>query len=244
MKLVGFNIRTDFERIFPEENSPDFLERLDWNLKNLSKETMEKDDYCAAFLYFGYKKKEYKLIEFSKEDRERGLNDKFHFFVLWLILCLKRPWQKNWKWSIDEEDKDKASDILDKFLEKFPYLPDLQTLRWHKKKERFKECVAEAMLLPMLSKLEEAFKACYGEIFKKLKPALYPTVFEFVREIVSEKYYIKRDLYRKLRINVKDCDLLLKWAKAKSLIKLKKLSNNSVLIIYNERLSKNIKVKN
>jgi len=232
MKLVGFNIRTDFERIFPEENSPDFLERLDWNLKNLSEETMEKDDYCAAFLYFGYKKKEYKLIEFSKEDLERGLNDKFHFFVLWLILCFKRPWQQNRKWSVDKKDLDKAFDILVKFLEKFPDLPDLQTLKWHINKERLKECVAEAMLLPMLSKLEETFKACYGEIFKKLKPALYPTVFKFVREIISEKYYIKRDLYRKLRINEKDCDLLLKWAKDRGLIKLNEYPQRSVWITY------------
>lgn len=221
MKLEGFNLRNNFERAFPEESSPDFLERVAWNLKNLLEERMEKDDYCAAFLYSGLKKKEYKL-------------DKFYFFVLWLIFCLERPWKKNWKLSLGKEELDKASDILEKFLGKFPDLPDPQILRWYRKK--FKEYIAEAIfLLPMISKLEEPFKDIFGELFRELwkRNLGLEITFKFIEEISSQRYYRKRDLMRKLRINKEQCDLLLKWAKDRDLIKLKEFPQGSVWITYN-----------
>ena len=224
MKLERFHLRADFEKAFPEENSPDFLERLAWNLKNLSEETMEKNDYCAALLYYQLKTKGYKL-------------EKFFVFVLFIILCLKRPWQKNWKWSIHEKDQQKVSDILKKFLEEFNDLPNAQTLRYHVKKEKFKEVVAQATLAPILSKLEEPFIDIFGDLLKELwkRKLDLESPFKFINEMSSQGCYQKRDLYKeKLRINKEHCDLLLKWAEDRDLIKLEKFSQGSIFITWNE----------
>lgn len=50
----------------------------------------------------------------------------------------------------------------------------------------------------------------------------------------SQRYYKKRDLMRKLRINKERYDLILKWAKDRDLIKLKEFPQRSVFIIWNE----------
>jgi len=50
----------------------------------------------------------------------------------------------------------------------------------------------------------------------------------------SQRYYRKRDLMRKLGINKEHCDLILKWAKDRDLIKLNDYPQRSVWITWNE----------
>ena len=126
---------------------------------------------------------------------------------------------------------------MKKFLEEFPPFPNAQTLRHHVKKEKFKEAVAQATLAPILSKLEEPFIDIFGDLLKELwkRKLDLESSFKFINEMSSQGCYKKRDLYKeKLRINKEHCDLLLKWAEDRDLIKLEKFSQGSVFITWNE----------
>ena len=221
MNLKALNLTADFDRAFPKKESKNFLERAAQNWKNLMEERIEKEDYYAAILYFQLKTKKYKL-------------DKFYVFILWLILCVKRPWEKGWKFSLSEKDLNEISSLLEKIIKDFPELPDLPTLRKYWRREKFKEDVALTTLVPMLSKLKEPFKDCFEEILKNLKPNLWEIVFKFIDEISSQRYYTKRDLMRKLRISKDQFDLILKWAEDRDLIKHEKFPQGSVFITWNE----------
>lgn len=217
----------DFDRAFPKVDSEDFLKRAAQNWKNLVEETIEEDDYYLALLYFGLKTKGYKLTEFN-------------VLILWLILCFERPWKKNWRVSLSER---KGKDIwikirkilveLEVDFSSYQY-PDLRTLRGYIKKEKFKDHVIETTLIPMLSKLEEPFKAFFVDLFKELKSNQWKTVFRFMDEMSSQEHYRKSDLMRKLRIKKEQFDLILKWAKDLGLIKLKEFPQGTVFIIWNE----------
>lgn len=217
----------DFDRAFPKVDSEDFLKRAAQNWKNLVEETIEEDDYYLALLYFGLKTKGYKLSEFN-------------VLILWLILCFERPWQKNWRFSLSER---KGKDIwikIRKILVELPVdfssyqYPDLRTLWSYIKKEKFKDHVIETTLIPMLSKLEEPFKAFFGDLLKELKSDHWIAVFKFMDEMSSEGCYRGSDLMPKLRINKDQFDLILKWAEDRDLIKLKKYPQGTVFIIWNE----------
>jgi len=135
---------------------------------------------------------------------------------------------------------------IDKILDKLPVdfspysnpdiCPDIRTLRRYIRKEKLKDPIIEITLIPILSKLEEPFKDFFGGLFKELwiRKLDLEIVFKFIDEISSQIKHkkTKRDLMRKLRINKKHCDLILKWAKDRDLIKLKEYPQGTVWITY------------
>ena len=219
-----------FNNIYPRRGRADFDERANRNW-----EYLKKGRNCAAhLLYLNLRTKHSKL----EEEQE-----KFNIFLIWLILCLKRPWENNWKCPISDEFlKNEIGDILDETLKTYPDLPDSKTLRSHIKKEYFKLIVAWIPARPKLRKMIMALRKAFGfnelQLLQKIRWPKKPD-FEPLKLLVplSEQRYIsRRDLMRKFGINKEHFDDLLarliRVPLAEDYIKIKKFPNNSVWIIY------------
>lgn len=216
------------EKAYPQESSPDFYDRIYQNWQNLKKGRIKGKDCYASMLYRELKPK-------------RGKIRKFAAFVMYLILCLERPWEKEWKLSLSIQNfksmENKINKILKKIPEDFPDLPDPKTLRRFKGKKLFKwkvHGIAEIAENPeIFKKLNQLITFILR--WKPLKEPLKKIDFEYWNILVylhSQRHTTKRDLYKKLRINSQRCNSILKKAEKQGFIKIKKHLHESVWITW------------
>lgn len=216
----------DFIDALPKENSPDFLNLVTENWKNLVQNNLEGKNCYAAILYRQLKPK-------------RNKRNKFYVFILWLYLCFERPLEKGWKYSIKEKDPvfDKIYQTLDDLLIEYPDLdlPDIQTLRRYVKKENFKEIISSLPFKQTLMKFEKIFKFVSSPIRMvqdRRAAEQLKLIFKFMDIIESQRWIKKRDLYKKLRIKKDDCDQLLKKAEEEGFVRTKEYTNKTIWITY------------
>lgn len=216
----------DFIDAFPKENSPDFLNLVTENWKNLIQNNLEGKNCYTAILYRQLKP-------------NRNKRNKFYVFILWLYLCFDRPWEKNWKYSLSEKrGKDfyiKISKKLEKLPIDFPNYPETQMLRKYLKKENTKDVISSLSFKSALMKLEEILKFVLSPI--RLNQRIIDQlkiIFKFIDIIESQRWIKKRDLYKKLRIKKDDCDHLLEEAEEDGFVKIQNFPCNSTWVIYTD----------
>lgn len=221
------------ENAYPRESSPDFYDRIHLNWQNLKKDRIKGMDCYASMLYREFKPK-------------RGKIEKFTAFVMYLYLCLKRPWEKGWRLSFSEKQNEdiwaKICRILEKISEDFPSYPEPRTLRKFKRKRLFKWKVHG---IAEISENPEVFKKLNQIIafILRWKPFEEPSIrkplkkidFEYRNILIylySQRHTTKRDLYRKFRISNKKCTQYLKKAEKEGFIKTKQYLHKSVWITW------------
>jgi ribosomal protein S25 len=237
MKTIDLERRRflrQMDKAYPKENSPGFTERVKLVWQNLD------DDYYIE-----------KLSQEFKPNR--GKINKLTLFYLWLILCFQQPWEKDEKCRLSEKRLDSLSgsqeaankDIWGKinniFEQQKDFLnyPEMRTLRNYMKREDFMLIAAwiavdQKPLIKLgktIIRLKNKMRSNWKQ-FKKIDFKRWKLISKFIKFLKSQKYISKRDLMRKLGINKKDCDSLLREAESRGFIKVKKYSNNSVWIIY------------
>lgn len=217
----------DFDKIFPKEGSPDFNKHVRQNWGNLNVEKIE-GKYCQAAI----------LYQISKPKRNK-LN-KFYIFILWLFLCLERPWEKNWKYSLSEKGGKDIWVKIDKILSNIPedfsdtWYPDIQTIRKYMKEEDCKKKVVAVILGPNFIKFSKTLWWVLNKpVFKKLDRKRIKYLFKFMNILETQRIIRKWDLMRKFQADKGYFDFLLKKAEKEKFIKIKKFPHNSAWIIYN-----------
>jgi len=219
----------EMDKVYPRKNSPGFIKHIDQTWRNL------ENDYYIERLNQEFKP-------------NRGKIDKLTIFYLWLFLCLERPWEKDGECSISEKVGEdtwiEIYDVLDKLPRDFPDLPDLdpRTLRKYRKRWDFiliatwiavdqKSLIKLGKAILRLGKKMKSF----GEQLRKIgskNQGRWKLISKFIEFLKLQKYVSKRDLMRKLGINKKDCDSLLREAEKKGFVRIKQLPQNSIWIIY------------
>ena len=236
MKTIDLERRRflrQMDKAYPKENSPGFTERVKLVWQNLD------DDYYIEKLSREFKP-------------NRGKINKLTLFYLWLFLCIERPWEKERKYILDEKQGkniyNKFYDISDKLGVDFPDAPNPNTLKKHLKRENFDQTVSWIAIDPkeLVAKLGKVFIKLEKKIslfqknvlrigqkyFKKIDFEYAKLFYKSLKFIELKKHISKRDLMRKLGINKKDCDSLLREAERQGLVRIKQFPQNSVWIIY------------
>ncbi len=145
--------------------------------------------------------------------------ERFGIFVLWICLCIDRPWEKGWRFRVSEKLLSQAEDIILKFkLEGCRDLPDPSTV-WKRlsRADAKKKIMDAAIGLPGESVLD---------LLRWSSPNLALPAFPTWRQVFGQKRVrdtarfvwltrqpiSKRDLMRRLRLTSSEVDSLIKWA--------------------------------
>jgi hypothetical protein len=225
----NLSMKIDWDKVYPKQSSPDFLERVHQNWQNLNG---------------GFNKKDNDLLRlYHKFKPVRGKINKETIFYLWLFLCIYRPWEKGWQIIFSERRDNgniwnKIYSVTDQLKKDFPLGPEVRTLRKHTRRKDFKFIITSLAVNPdifigitkIFEKIAEGFNRSFT--IKQIDYNNLKLNFKFANYIRSQRHVKKRDLMRKLGINKRDCDLLLDEAVSQNFIKLKKFSHNSIWIIY------------
>ncbi len=211
----------DFEDPFPQEDSPDFMDRVSRNWENLRNNDIESEDCYALILHKKFKPNRNKV-------------NKFYSFCLWLFLCLDRPWEKNWKLPISEKKYDQIYSVLNVLADSYPDLPDIQTIRKRVKKENFEEIVAFLPFRPMFMKIGETFRASKIYIQENFPYKELKLLHRFHELIKTERIITKREIMRRLKIERDYCEFLIKKAEEENIITLHQAPKNRLWIIYSD----------
>lgn len=171
---------------------------------------------------------------------KRGKIDKFTIFIIWLLLCLERPWErlefmnmsmldftedglaKAWRFNLTEKSGEniwnRIDKLLDDILEDYFINLQLRTLRQQLKKSRLKSMIFSLLIEPNLYRsLGESFSefekslAPLTEAMSKLGRSDLFHAASIMEYLKEQKYINKRDLMRKFRINKTRCDCLLEY---------------------------------
>lgn len=217
---------TRIERMFPKTDTPGFIENATREWHNLLKGITEGRCTIASRLRDSLKPKRGKLKEYT-------------VFVVWLILCLERPWErpdfmkltlnhwiedgqnKVWRFNLTEKHGENIWNRIGGILARidaYPYNFQLRTLRNHLKKSKLKSVVISQLIDPNI------FYG-FGEPFKKFGKSVR-SMAEAMRQLIrpdlirsarlleylkKQKHVSKRDLMRKFGINKTRCDYLLEY---------------------------------
>lgn len=216
----------EFIDAYPKENSRDFKNQVNEKFKDMLQNNLEGKNCYLDILYDQLKPK-------------RNKRKIFTVLIMWLYMCFERPWEKEWKDSIKENDPViyKIYKTLDDFFTENPDfdIPDIQTFRKYLKSENFKEIILSLPIKPILMKLTEILKFAFSPVKMFLDPRTVEQVeliSKFINIIESQRWIKKRDLYRKLRIKKDDCDQLLKKAEEGDFIRTKEFTDRTVWITY------------
>ena len=129
LEKKDFSEKIDWDRAFPRKSSTDFLNQVSQNWQNLERREFNKKGNSALRLYREFKPPKGRINEFT-------------IFYLWLCLCLKRPWEKNWKITFSEKSSETIWLEVDKVLEQlkisFPDNFQIQTLENIQKEKTLK----------------------------------------------------------------------------------------------------------
>ncbi|MDW7759455.1 MAG: hypothetical protein SCM96_02325 [Acidobacteriota bacterium] len=162
---------------------------------------------------------------FSHIKPRRNKIDRFNAFVLYLALCLKRPWERNGggSWSAfssisgNDDLLWQITSILERVSDDFPDLPDSQFLKRHSKKSAFKESVAEVTLGALPFQTGAAIQKLLAPQISKVESKKIGVAIRLARRI-KEGRVKKRDLLREFSGDKKQVGLLLeRWEKAGSI---------------------------
>jgi ribosomal protein S25 len=237
-------------RAYPKESSRDFYARIRQNWVNLKADKVMGPDCYASRLH-----QELKL------EQKQGRPGKFTAFIIYLCLCLERPWENEWPTMSFSERRignekniwDKIDDILSRIPERFPPLDHLdpRVLRKYVKRKGFKLIVSWIAIdqkpfykpaRKFLLRLEKKWRSVGEQISEKLKDlnssrigylvSEDPKFLDAIWHLNSQRSITKRDLYRKLRISVSRCDSILKEAEEKGLVRIIERWHKSARITY------------
>ena len=218
----SFNWKDRLEELFPEVPSESkkynlFLEYVYKNIVNFRYKRLG-DKYCELSWFYQVMKLANK--KFRKEN----------IIIIWLWLCIKRPWREN-KFLFDWGENNikefyKVIDILEKIEEKYNIrfrctseISGDRTFRRYKKNE-----LVRALIPGLFTQDYNEFVSSWDDL------RLYK---KFITLLKSETLVTKREYQRKLRINSKQLNELIEEAKKKKIIKVMNLSKNSVALFYN-----------
>jgi len=205
----------DFAVAFPKKDDSDFYQKIGLNWKEFDE---NKD--CPAFWVY------------KKFQPRRNKLKKLNAFFLYLVLCLKRPWENDWKISVNGKMIDKASEILEKFRDRRSYQPpDPQTLMKHIKKENFKDLVSSIPFEPVLSQLSETIQTIQRPLFPKSIVKKLMIAFRLHEKLERKRCIKKRGLLRASQRDTEQVKFLLKKWKEEAAIEEKKFSGGSTWII-------------
>jgi hypothetical protein len=143
---------------------------------------------------------------------KRNSPNRFYIFLLWLCLCIDRPWKKGWRLSIKENLLIEAGNLLDKFISNSQDIfPDLSTLRKRLGQKNARDKIINAALGPEQEKFR-LIMTHFSFSLAKLGNA------QQRRNLRIRMWFIwltrkdpirKRYLMRKLRINKNEMDGLI-----------------------------------
>ncbi len=204
----------DYAVAFPKKDDSDFYQKIGLNWKGLN-----KNEDCHAFWMY------------KRFQSRRNKIKKFTAYNLYLVVCLKRPWENDWKISVNEKVIGEVSIILNKFLDNYSELPDPQTLRKHTKKENFKDLISSIPFEPFLSRLSEVIQTIQRPLFPKSIAKKLMITFRLQEKLERERYIKKRDLLRAFQRHAEQVKFLLKNWEEEGAIEEKKFSGGSTWII-------------
>jgi hypothetical protein len=218
---------TRIERMFPKTDAPSFLEHASREWHNLMKGITEGRCTIVSRLRDSLKPKRGRLKEYT-------------VFVVWLILCLERPWErpafmkltlnhwiedgqnKAWQFNLTEEHGEniwnRIDAILARFLDDYPTSFQLRTLRNQLKKSKLKSVVISQLIDPNIFYGFGAPFKKFGKSIRSLAEAMSPLfksdliqAARLFEYLKEQKHISKRDLMRKFGINKARCDYLLNY---------------------------------
>lgn len=208
----------EFDESFPKNSHPHFMKIASSNWEALQKENFESDAVTPW------------LFKYLKP--RRGHFDKMTVFFIFLLLCLKRPWENNWELSLSEKrGKDRSIvriyEILNQINISYPDLTE--GLNSRLKENDFQENIESSIYGLPLSSLERVVRA-------GLKPIVINAgiAFKLCDMISSKRFILKRDLQRKFWRNKKQLNTLLKNWEEVGDIKQKKFPGGSTWICLTE----------
>lgn len=209
-----------FSRFYPDKKSEEFMRRLRENWLNLQNPRIAGDNSAAAWFYLGLGSGHYKVT----------------VFAAWLVLCLRRPWErmslntvyditqiKGWRCHLSEKFlSEEVEPIFREITE--CQLPDLQTLRRLISKRRFRE---KALWFPLSKNLANKRPEGLSTAFKNW--ARFAQLFYFIK---TKRHIIKSELMRKFGLRKKQCDRWLQRLADDDLIRIKEYPNRRTFIVY------------
>lgn len=227
----------DYNKAFPKEDDPDFDIRVLENWETLNKGIFSKN------------KEGYVLVLYKQFYPKYNKLNKFYIFVFWLYLCTERPWNKKWAFSLGEKTNVKIINMLDRLIKKYPnrtpktypHMPDIQTLRKYINNKDFYEKIGVVTITPQIIHMGQILKSAgfdskkLRNTFKNMNINHINYIMKFMKIIRTKNDFTKRELMRKLSIDVKYCEILLKQAVEQNIVELINRPRNSVLIIYKEK---------
>ena len=230
------------ERVFPKTDSPGFIKHAVKEWSNLQGGKHEGQFTMSSQLRNRLKQKRGRLI------------NKFTIFIVWIILCLERPWEnqefkqlsikdiiedgqiKAWRFNLTEKSGEniwnRIDKILNQILDDYPDNFQLRTLRNHLNKGKLRSAiVAHFIGIEQFGVLGRALYEYLNPIRLLAKSIGQLFTPEFIQAaqifayIKKEKYVKKRDLIRKFGITGERCDCLLNYLKAEDMSYLKILDS-------------------
>ena len=218
---------TRIERMFPKTDAPGFIEHASREWHNLMKGITEGRCTIVSRLRDSLKPKRGRLKEYT-------------VFVVWLILCLERPWErpafmkltlnhwiedgqnKAWQFNLTEEHGEniwnRIDAILARFLDDYPTSFQLRTLRNQLKKSKLKSVVISQLIDPNIfygfgapfKKFGTSIRSLAESMRQLIRPDLIQSA-RLLEYLKKQKHVSKRDLMRKFGINKTRCEYLLEY---------------------------------
>lgn len=229
-----FNWKKRLEQLFPQVPSrndrktySDFLDLVHENYLNHKAGKLGNKE--GEFSWF------YQVLKIAnKKLREENI------FIIWLWLCISRPWQNKNKCFFLEwgpgrpKDFDKVLDILVELESKYKLnFYSACNASGFKTFYRYKKNDLVRMIITGL------FTIGYSNFISSMEFGGYAKRFNDL--LKSGTLITKREFQRKLRIKSDLLDLLIKEAENKELIKIMKLSKNSIGIFYIDPIQSKIR---
>ena len=220
-----YNWRKRLEEYFPKVPShndkkaySDFLSRIHKNYKNHRVGYLDGENW-----QFGWFFQSAKIA--NRKYREANI------FLLWLWLCVARPWKEKtffMEWGeTKKKDFYKSLDILNDLENKFGLkFPGTQKVSGIKTFDRYKK---DDLLRINITSI---FTKGYADFWKDLDSYKYQIKFRKLLE--SGSLITKREYQKKLRISSNLMDQLVDEFKKKGLLEIKNRPKKSVWLLYND----------
>ena len=225
---MNINI-SNIDKFYPKEDK-DFHKRIRREWKHLKDGKTEGKDCTASVLFLHLKTRRREPIKHT-------------VLVLWLYLCIDRPWEKNWQYSLRKKVHDRIRERLKKSGTGSKF--NIETLKKHISKKSFRGIViapiqfnqimenfipARDQFMEKVKRLDQNESVEWPRIFTKEHADFIhsiPRVHDYIR---SQKFMGRRDLMRKFKINKAQCDLILETLRDD--IKIKEWPTGSIGIWY------------
>ena len=192
---------------FPLPGTPTFVNSLNENWSDVINGKTNGKSF-SSFLARSFK---------SKKNRP----DRFYIFVLWLCLCIDRPWNKEWRFLITDNRErtgvlNKAQDLLEKYNIPASDLPDPSTLRKRLRQEDALDKIINATVRATVGLTPDLLedlslrspKGLLSELFKSRICRIRMGFIVLIKNGPTRKW----TMMRKLRITKNELDQLISWA--------------------------------